>query len=534
MSFCEEKAERVRRFIESYCTFSKGEWAGKPFILLPWQWDELIKPLFGTINTDGFRQYRTAYCEIPKKSGKSELCGAVGLYMLTNDKEDGAEVFLAAADREQAGIVYQAAATMVSNNPELSKHIKRLDSRKRLIYQKKNSFLQVLSSESYTKHGLSPSCVIVDEIHAHPNGELYEILTSGTDYARRQQVVLVITTAGIYDKNSIWWKLRTRAQQVKAGIIEDPRFLPVLYIADPEKDDPTDEALWKRVNPSIGQIFSLDKIRQDYEEAKNDPQDYQNFLRFRLNIPIKSLSRWMPMDKWDRCADEMDASTLTGRICYGGLDLASKIDLAAFVLVFPPIEDGGLWDVIARFYCPEDGILKRSRVDKVNYHIWEKQGFITSTPGNVIDYDFITKDIFQAAKDFDLREIGYDSWNAQATATDIMNELNGNNDENGFQMVEMRQGAKTFNEPMKDLLVKVMSEQIRHGGHPVLRWNADNLVVRKDANGNMAPDKEKAVDKIDGMVALCMAWGRAMAKKSAPRSAYEGLSVAEIFNRISL
>lgn len=514
MSFNIKKAEKVKDFIEKYCTYSSGEWAGKPFRLLPWQWDDLIKPLFGTMH-DGHRQYRTAYVEIPKKNGKTELVAAIGLYMLTNDGEIGAQVYCAAADREQATLVYQAASVMVRNSGTLSEHLKCLDSRKEIRYPKKNSFLKVLSSESYTKHGINPSCVIVDEIHAHPNGELYEILTSGTDYARRQQVVLVITTAGIYDKNSIWWKLRTRAQQVKEGIIEDPRFLPVLYLADPEKDDPADEELWKRVNPSLGQIFTLDKIRQDYEEAKNDPVDFQNFLRFRLNIPIKSLSRFMPIDKWDACDGDVDFESLKGRICYGGLDLSSKIDLAAFVLVFEPLQEGEPYDVVCRFYCPEENILKRSRVDKVPYDIWAKQGFITATPGNVVDYDWIKKDVFDAAKEYDMREIGFDSWNAQATATDIMNELNPSGYENGFQMVEMRQGPKTFNEPMKDLLVRVMKGQIRHGGNPVLRWNADNLVARKDANGNFAPDKEKAVDKIDGMVALFMAWGRAMMKQES-------------------
>jgi len=342
-----------------------------------------------------------------------------------------------------------------------------------------------------------------------------------------------MTTAGIYDKNSIWWKLRTRAQQVKAGIIEDPRFLPVLYLADPEKDDPADEELWKRVNPSLGQIFTLDKIRQDYEEAKNDPADFQNFLRFRLNIPIKSLSRFIPMDKWDNCNAPIDLESLKGRPCYGGLDLASKNDLAAFVLIFPPVNEGDPYDCLAHFYCPEEGILKRARVDKVPYDIWSKQGFITATPGNVVDYDWIKKDIFEAAKLYDLREIGFDSWNAQATATDIMNELNPSGYDGGFQMVECRQGPKTFNEPMKDLLVKLMSGQIRHGGHPVLRWNADNLVARKDANGNFAPDKEKAVDKIDGMVAMFMSWGRAMFTKGAVLSIYNDLTDEQIKQRLA-
>lgn len=517
----QEKAERVRKFIETYCTYSKGEWAGQPFKLLPWQWEEIVRPLFGTLTPDGSRQYRTCYIEVPKKQGKTEVCAAIALYMLTNDGEEGPEVYVAASDREQAGILYQAASAMARANPTLARNLKCLDSRKRIVYAKKNGFLQVLSHESYTKHGLSPSCVIVDEIHAHPNDELWNVLTAGTDYARKQQVVMVITTAGIYDKNSIWWKLRTRAQQVKAGIIQDPRFLPVLYLADPETDDPTDEKLWKRVNPSLGQIFTLDKIRQDYEEAKNDPVDYANFLRFRLNIPIRQRARWMPMDKWDACAAAPDHDALAGRACYGGMDLSTTIDLTAFALVFPPETEDAPYDVLVKCYCPEEGIEKRSRVDKVPYNVWSDQGYLTATPGNVVDYEWVKKDIFDAAKRYKLQTIGFDSWNATQIATDIMAELNPSNYEKGFQCVEMRQGARTLNEPMKFLLGLVMRGQLRHGGNPVLRWCADNMTVRLDPNGNMAPDKSKATDRIDAMVALIMAAGQAMSKAVTGPSIYE-------------
>ncbi|MBA4417241.1 MAG: terminase [Syntrophus sp. (in: bacteria)] len=526
-----KKALRVKTFIENL-TFSKGQWQGQQFKLLPWQWEKVIAPAFGTIREDGNRQYRYVYVEIPKKNGKTEIGAAIALYMLCADKEGKPEIYSAAGDKEQAGLVYSAAAEMVKHSPDL-KHLKILDSRKRIINPRNSGFYQVLSSESELQHGLSPSGIIFDELHAQQTDRLYNVLTSGTDYARKQQLVIVLTTAGIYDKNSIWWKIRTRAQQIDQGIIEQANFLPVLYIADPEKDDPSDEGLWKRVNPSLGQIFTLDKIREDYEAVKHDPVEFQNFLRFRLNIPIKSLSRWMPMDKWDKCNGAVDIEYLRGRTCYGGLDLASKIDLAAFVLVFPPEQEGGVWDIVCKFYCPEDGILKRSRVDKVNYDIWEKQGFLTATPGNVIDYEFIKKDILLASKDYDLREIGFDSWNATQTATDIMNELNPSSSEDGFQMVEMRQGAKTFNEPAKDLLVHVMTGKVRHRGDPVLRWNADNLVMRADANGNVAPDKQKATDKIDGLVALIMAWGRAMQKPAPVRSAYEGLTVAQIKERMA-
>lgn len=515
-----DKALRVKTFIENL-HYSKGVWAGQPFQLMPWQWERLVLPAFGTLREDGSRQYRFVYCEIPKKNGKTELGAAIALYMLCADQEGKPEVYSASGDREQASLVYGAAAEMVKHSPVLSKYLKILDSRKRIVNPRNSGFYQVLSSESELQHGLSPSAIIFDELHAQPDDRLWSVLTSGTHYARKQQLVIVLTTAGVYNPNSIWWKVRTKAQQIDAGIIEQSDFLPVLYIADAEKDDPTDENLWAAVNPSLGQIFDLDKIRADFEAVKDDPVEYQNFLRFRLNIPVKQRFRWMPMDAWDGCAEEPDIESLRGRPCYGGLDLSNKIDLSAFVLVFPPVEEGGPWDVLARFYCPEEGILKRSRTDKVRYDVWEKQGFITATEGNVVDYAFIERDILQAAKDYDLREVGFDSWNAQATATRIMDALNPTNSDDGFQMVEVRQGAKSMNEPAKDLLVHVMQKSLRHGGHVVLRWCADNLVMRQDANGNVAPDKLKATEKIDGMVALIMAWGRAMAGKMPETSVYE-------------
>jgi len=225
------------------------------------------------------------------------------------------------------------------------------------------------------------------------------------------------------------------------------------------------------------------------------------------------------MHDWDKCNGKQDLNALKGRVCYGGLDLSSKIDLAAFILVFPPDDKDGVFDILCRFYCPEEGILQRSRTDRVRYDIWQKQGFLTATPWNVIDYGWIEKDILDAAKEYQLCQIGFDSWNAQAIATRIMDELNPTNYENKFQMVEVRQGAKSMNEPAKDLLVHVMTEKIRHGGHPVLRWNADNLVMRSDPNGNVAPGKEHATEKIDGMVTLIMAWGRGMMKSAPVKSA---------------
>ena len=520
MSINLDKAERVRTFIGSL-QHTQGKWKGERFTLLDWEWEKVVKPLFSTLKEDGNRRYRFVYVEIPKKNGKSPFAAAIGLYMLCADGEASPEVYIAAADREQAGYVYRYASGMARQSPELSKRVKILDSRKRIVYHKNDGFMQVLSSESYTKHGINPSCVIFDELHAQPNDELWNTLTSETDMARDQQIVIVLTTAGIWNKESIWWKQREKARQIEAGIIEQRNFLPVLYIADPEKDDPEDEELWKRVNPSMGHIFTLDKVREKYEEAKKDPVEYQNFLRFRLNIPVKHVSRWMPMEDWDRCAKQINIADLEGKACYGGLDMSSKIDLSAFVLVFPPQDELQDYTVLIKFYCPEETIMLRSRQDAVHYEVWEEQGFITATPGNVIDEGFIEKDVLEAAEKYSLQEMGFDPWGATAISNRLYNS-------HGIKMVEVRQGTKSMSEPAKDILVKVMEGNLAHGGHPVLRWCTDNLVMVQDANENIRPDKEKATERIDGFVALINAWNRITNVEEAGPSVYDQGKGADI------
>jgi phage terminase large subunit-like protein len=504
--FKQEKADRIIQFIEEL-TFTKGEWAGEPFKLMSWQKD-IITELFGRVNDKGYRQYRTCYVEIPKKNGKTEVGAAIGLYMLCADREGSPEVYSAAADRENASLIYQAASFMVRNNPDLSKYLTVLDSRKRIINKRNNGFYQVLSAESYTKHGISPSCILFDELHAQPNDELWNVLTSGTDYARRQQLIFVMTTAGIYDTTSVWWRIRNKAIQIQKGVIKDDSFLPVLYLADPETDNPDDEELWKRVNPSLGQIFDLDKIRADYQKAKQDPVEFQNFLRFRLNIPIKQISRWLPMQAWDKCNGSVDPQALQRQYCYGGLDLSSKLDLTAFVLVFPP-QNGDKYQILCRFYVPEENVMKRSHIDTVHYDIWADQGYIVMTPGNVIDTEFILRDIVKASEDYTLQEVGYDPWGATDIANKLFNDY-------GIKMVEIRQGTRTLSEPAKDLLVKIMQQKINHGNNPVLRWCMDNLVMVKDANENIRPDKEKATERIDGAVALINAWKCVMFTELGP------------------
>ena len=502
MAFDIEKAEKVRAFIENL-VHSRGPWAGQPFRLQEWQWERIVKPLYGTVDDDGRRVYRYCYVEVPKKNGKTELAAPLALYHLCADGEGSPEVYSAAADREQASLVYYPASFMVRNNRTLDRVLKVRDSTRRIINHRNNGFYQVLSHEHHTKHGLSPSAVFFDELHAQPNDNLWRVLTAGTDFARDQQIVFVMTTAGIWNVQSIWWKIRNKAIQISKGIVRQDDFLPVLYLADPEKDHEDDRELWRRVNPSLGHIFTMKKIERDYAQARLDPVDLQDFKRFRLNIPIKSALRWMPMDAWDRCGGNIDTEDLAGKVCYGGLDMSTKWDLTAFVLVFPPQKGLDAFVVLSRFYCPEDTVMERSRTDKVHYEIWVEQGFITATPGNTIDNEFILKDVAAASIEYDLMEVGYDPWGATAIANRLYNN-------HGVAMVEMRQGAKTLSEPAKDLRVKIMTGEVNHGGHPVLRWCADNLAMHIDANENVRPMKDKAVDRIDGVVALINAWGRMM------------------------
>jgi len=496
----QSKEKAVKDFIKSL-THTKGRWAGSFFEILPWQ-DDIIDQLFGTLKKNGKRQYRTVYIEIPKKNGKSELAAAIALHELFWDDEPGAEVYSAAGDREQAGLVYNVAAQMVRNDKYMSSRLKVLDSRKRIIDYETNSFYQVLSNESYTKHGLNPSCVIFDEIHAQPNRELYDVLTEGTDIAREQQIVFIITTAGIYDVNSIGWEVHNYACQVRDGIIEDNTFLPIIYAAD-QKDDWEDPQVWEKANPSLGYIFEKDNLEIHYKQAKANPARQNNFRRFRLNQWVNQIDRWLPMEKWDECDGKIDKEKLVKRTCYGGLDLSSSTDLTAFVLVFPPENKGEKWQILPHFFVPEDNIMERARRDKVPYDMWVRAGLITATPGNVVDYAWVRKAVNNAANIYNLKEVAYDPWGAVKLATEL-------NEEDGITMVEHRQGWKSMSPPTKELLKMTLGVEFAHGGNPVLRWNADNLVVKIDPAENVKPAKDKSTERIDGIVAMVMALGRAL------------------------
>ena len=485
-------------FIECLC-HTKGTWAGKPFELIDWQ-EQIIRDIFGTLKPNGYRQFNTAYIEIPKKMGKSELAAAVALLLCCGDGEERAEVYGCAADRQQASIVFEVAADMVKMCPALAKRVKILASQKRIVFLPTNSFYQVLSAEAYSKHGFNIHGVVFDELHTQPNRKLFDVMTKGSGDARMQPLYFLITTAGT-DTHSICYETHQKAVDILEGRKVDPTFYPVIYGAD-ENDDWTDPEVWKKANPSLGITVGLDKVKAACESAKQNPAEENSFRQLRLNQWVKQAVRWMPMDKWDKCAFVANEEALVGRVCYGGLDLSSTTDITAFVLVFPPEYEEDKYIILPYFWIPEDNIDLRVRRDHVPYDLWERQGYLQTTEGNVVHYGYIEKFIEKLGEKFNIREIAFDRWGA----VQMVQNLEGM----GFTVVPFGQGFKDMSPPTKELMKLVLEEKIAHGGHPVLRWMMDNIFVRTDPAGNIKPDKEKSTEKIDGAVATVMALDRAI------------------------
>ena len=507
--FDEAKAQRAVEFIRCL-KHTKGRWRGQAFDLLPWQ-ETIIRDVFGTVKEDGFRQYNTAYVEIPKKNGKSELAAGVALYMTCGDNEWGAEVYGCASDRQQASIVFDVAVDMVEQCPALKKRIKPVMSVKRLVYKPTNSFYQVLSAEAYTKHGLNVHAVIFDELHSQPNRELFDVMTKGSGDARTQPLFFLITTAGT-DRHSVCFEQHQKAEDILCGRKADPTFYPVIYGAADDADW-TSEEVWYRANPSLGHTIDIGKVRNACLSARDNPAEENIFRQLRLNQWVKQSTRWMQMEKWDACAFPVDEGELLGRECYGGLDLSSSIDITAFVLVFPPRDDTEKYVFLPYFWIPEENMVRRVRRDHVPYDVWEKQGFLETTEGDVIHYGFIESFIEDLGKRFHIKEIAFDRWGA----VQMVQNLEGL----GFTVVPFGQGFKDMSPPSKRLMELVLERNVAHGGHPVLRWMMDNIFVRTDPAGNIKPDKEKSTEKIDGAVAAVMALDRAVRNSGSTGSVYD-------------
>lgn len=499
------KADRAVKFIENLC-HTKGKWAGKRFWLLPWQ-EQLIRDIFGIVKPDGYRQFRTAFVEICKKVGKSELAAAVALYLLYADNEPSAEVYGAAADRQQASIVFDVARQMVDMSPALLKRSKLMTATKRIVNYGNSGYYQVLSAEVGGKHGFSVSGLVFDEIHTQPNRQLYDVLTKGSSDARQNPLHFIITTVGT-DRHSIAYELHTKAVDILEGRRVDPTFYPVVYgLKDDE--DWEDEANWYKVNPSLGYTVDIERLRDAYREAKQNPADEVTFKWLRLNMWVSSTVAWIPDAIFMKGNEEIDLAALEGRDCYGGLDLSSTGDITALVLMFPPRDEDEKYILLPFFWVPEETIPQRVKAASVPYDIWERQGYLLSTEGNVIHYDFIEKFINDLAEKYHIVEIAVDRWNA----TQMIQNLEGD----GFTMVPFGQGFASMSGPTKDFYRLLMEGQIIHGGHPVLRWMAGNVVVDTDPAGNIKVTKAKSKEKIDGIVAAIMALDRCIRNQTEPQ-----------------
>lgn len=501
LRFVPEIAERAIAFF-GFLRHSKGEWAGMPILLELWQ-QFIVGSTFGWLRGDGTRRFRTVYCEVARKNGKSTTGAGIGNYCFTADGEPGAEVYSAATTRDQARIVFDEAARMCQRSPALRRRVVRI--RNNLSVPATASSFAPLASNDETLDGLNRHCAIVDEVHAHRNRDLWDVLETAGG-SRRQPLMVGMTTAG-REVTSFCGELHDYGRRVLNGALVDDTYFA--YIAGLDDGDAWDDPdVWIKANPNLGVSVKVEGLVDQCERAKQDPTFQNAFRRLRLNQWIGSATRFIDLAEWDACTGGIDVEELErqchGRRAYGGLDLASTIDLAALAFVLPPEEPGGPFDLIVRIFMPGDAAHSREkqRRDRVPYGSWVDRGAIIATPGNVIDYDCIRAELELLDGVLEIQQVGYDPWGAAQFA----NELEGE----GFCMVPIRQGFGSMSNPTKELARIVRSSRLRHGGHPVLRWMADNLTTAEDAAGNIKPDRKKSRQKIDGLVASIMALDRAI------------------------
>lgn len=494
--FDDEAADRAVRFF-SLLQHHKGEWAGQPINLEPWQ-QFIIGSLFGWKQGDGTRRFRTAYNEMGRKNGKSTLAAGLGLYLAFFDGEPGAEVYAAATKRDQSKIVWDEAKLTVMKSSGLRKHVTPLASN--LHSTATASKFEPLGADKDGMDGLNIHGAIVDELHAHKTRAMWDVLRTATG-SRRQPLIFVITTAG-YDRNSICWQQHDYGVKVLEGIIEDDAFFAYIATIE-EEDDWADEVAWYKANPNLGVSVKLDTLRTECLEAQQMPGQQNAFRRLRLCQWTEQADRWMGMEAWDECAGQVDADELEGRDCYAGLDLSTTTDLCSLNLYFPSPDLSEQPNQCLSFnWVPEDNIQRRSERDRVPYQLWAEQGFIEATEGNVVDYDVIRARINELNTRYHIQEIAIDRWNSTQLQTQLMGD--------GFTVVPFGQGFASMSAPTKELEKQVLAQELAHGAHPVLRWAASNVAVQTDAAGNIKPAKDKSMERIDPIVALVMAIGRAM------------------------
>jgi phage terminase large subunit-like protein len=464
--------------------------------------------LFGWKRADGSRRFRKGYLEVARKNGKTTLAAGVGLFLAFAEGEPGAEVYSAATKRDQAKISHRDATEMVKRTPALRKLVSVF--RDNLNDPRSGSKFEPLASDYNSLDGLNVHGAICDELHAWPQPELWGVLNTGTG-ARTQPMMLAITTAGV-DQQGICYQQREYVSQILRGVVEDDAYWGIIYTMDMRTDWPDleaddewgDERNWIKANPLLGVSKKVDAMVEGAREAAAKPAELNQFLRWHLNIWTQAVTRWVNPVDWAACGRvAVDEDDLAGRVCYGGLDLSKTQDITAFVLVFPPDGDGEDYKVVCRFWLPEARMVERVRRDQVPYDVWARLGVLTLTPGDVVDYDFIVREIGVLRERYEIVEVAFDRWGA-ALISQQLQEMGGDE-----WVVPFGQGFASMSPPMVELGNLIAAKKLAHGNNPVLGWMADNLVASEDAAGNIKPDKSKSREKIDGMVALIMGLDRA-------------------------
>lgn len=513
--YSEQSGQFVCNFMELLTIPETGE----RMRLMEWQ-KSAICQFYGEIGENGLRSYRYLYLEIPKKNGKSGLAAGLGLYHTFADGERAGEVYVVAADRDNAGIVFDASLKMLDACKTLKKRARVIESSRIIRDTVTGTVYKVLSSEAYSKHGYKPSCVIFDELHAQPNRELWDIMTFGAGAARKQPVWIVLTTAGDDpDRNSIGWEIHEKAAHIlaaRAGELQyedNPAWLPIIYGYD--GDDIYNEENWFKANPSLGKTISIESVRQEALDAKQSPGVERLFRWLRLNqwISVKDVG-WLPLELWDRTNEnDLTRETLLGKRCYLGLDLSSTTDLTAMTAVFPPQEGVEHWTALFEAWIPEDNMKEREKRDHVPFRTWVEGGVLNATSGNAVDYDHIEARILDYNSMYRVEALGVDPWNSRMLTQRLMQA--------GIDVVEIQQNMAGMSPAMKDMERLMRAGAMTHEKTPVGRWCFGNVRVATDGNENIKPMKNKSIERIDMTVSWIVAVAMARMRTSMVPSVYE-------------
>nr|DAY94804.1 MAG TPA: Large Terminase [Caudoviricetes sp.] len=497
--FDKKAAMRAIHFIEKL-KHTKGEWAGQRFRLELWQ-QFVLWNIFGWKNADGTRRFRYAYIEIARKNGKTALSAGIGLYMLFADGESRPEVYSAATVKDQAKICFSDAVEIVKAT-DLKNYLTPY--RNSIVYELKGGTMKPLSSDYGTHDGLNPSCGIIDEFHAHKDSGMFDVIKSAFG-ARRQPLMFIITTAG-FDKSGVCYAYRENVIKVLRGVNEDDSLFGIIYTLD-DKSEWDDPKMWIKANPNLGVSLSADYLADQVKDAKNRPEAVRNVMTKNVDLWVDAERTWILDDVWQKCIGTTDPADLKGCACWGGLDLSNVSDITAYVLLF---HENDRFQLLPHFWIPEEKMLEKIRKENINYDKWVAEGYVTVTPGNVIDYDFVKTDILRIVADYDLRTSAYDRWNSSQTIIDLQNE--------GMECNPFGQGYGSMSAPTKEFEKLVLTGKIEHFGNPVLRWMLASTLVKTDPAGNIKPDKEKSTQKIDGIVASIMALGEWMTAQANDES----------------